>query len=359
MDLTARRVTATAVVVPLERPLTNAAGTIPEAPLLLVDLEAEQGVTGRAYLFGYARFTLPPLASLVASLGEMIAGDPVVPLDIERKLRPRFTLFGDRGLAGMALSAVDMAAWDALGIAAGLPLATLLGGRPRPVRAYDSLGLLRPAQAAASAERAAEAGFQGMKIKVGWPTLDEDLAAVRAARRAMPDGMSGMVDYNQSLGVAEALRRCAALEGEGLTWIEEPVRATDLEGAARVAAAVVTPISIGENFMGVHEMEQALRLRACDAVMPDPQHIGGVSGWLRAAALAQAAGVPCSGHIFIEPTAHLLAVTPTCDWLEWLDFASAVLAEPPSLEGGCVTAPDRPGLGLEWNPEAVRRFRLE
>lgn len=357
MAVAVRRVSATPVVVPLKRPLVNAAGTLSEAPLLLIDLETEEGVTGRAYLQGYFSFTLPPLASLVSALGEMIAGDWLVPIEIEAKLRQRLTLMGDRGLAGMALSGIDMAAWDAFAISCGLPMATLLGSRPRPIRAYDSLGMLTPAQAAADAERAASEGFSGMKIKVGRPTLAEDLAAVRAARREMPDEMALMVDFNQCLSVPEAMTRCAALDGEGVAWIEEPVRAADLEGAARIAEATRTPISIGENLMGIHELEQALRLHACDVVMPDPQQIGGVSGWIRAAGLAAAAGVPCSGHMFIEPTAHLLAATRGCDWLEWLDFASSVMKEPVAVVNGHVTAPDRPGFGMEWDPAAVARYR--
>lgn len=355
-DITIRGVRATPVIAPLVPPMTTAAGSLTESALLLVDLETREGVSGRAYLFGYSRFTLAPLRSLVESLGEMASGEPLAPVDLEAKLRRRFALFGDRGLAGMALSAFDMAAWDALARAANLPLVRLLGGTPRPLRAYKSLGMLGPAAAAEAAVRAVDEGFPGMKIKIGWPTLEEDMAAVRAARSRMPDPMALMVDFNQSLPAAEAVRRSVALDGEGLAWIEEPVRAGDYAGAAEVARAVTTPIQIGENFMGPFEMEDALRAGACDEVMPDPQQIGGVTGWLRAAALAQAAGRSMSGHIFIEPTAHLLAVTPTAGWLEWLDVASPVLAEPFRLEAGHVTAPERAGLGLSWDPEAVARY---
>lgn len=329
-----------------------------EAPLLLIDLETDSGVVGRSYLFGYQRFTLAPLASLIASLGSMIEGDVVAPVDLEARLRLRFTLFGDRGLAGMALSGIDMAAWDALAVAAGKPLVELLGGSRRRVRAYVSLGLLRSEEAITAALQAVDEGWTGMKIKVGWPSLEEDLAVVRAVRARLPEGFSLMVDYNQSLSVAEALRRCAALDDEGLAWIEEPVRATDFEGAAAVAAEVGTPIQIGENFMGAFEMSAALSAGASDLVMPDPQHIGGVTGWMRAAALAQAAGVPCSGHIFVEASAHLLPVTPTCDWLEWMDLASGVLTRPLVVEDGFVTAPDVPGTGLEWDAAAVARYRI-
>jgi mandelate racemase len=207
------------------------------------------------------------------------------------------TLLGTRGLQGMAVAGLDMAAWDALAVAARVPLVTLLGGKPRPIAAYNSLGMIPPAEAADAAAKTVAAGFKALKIKIGWPTLAEDLAVVRAARKVLGDDVALMVDFNQSLTRPEAIRRGRALDGEGIAWIEEPVRADDFQGAAAVAAQVSTPIQIGENFNGPYEMELALSLGASDLVMPDPQQIGGVTGWLRAAAPAQMAGVPCSSHM--------------------------------------------------------------
>ncbi|HEX6351013.1 MAG TPA: enolase C-terminal domain-like protein [Candidatus Dormibacteraeota bacterium] len=350
---------ATPVSVPLSTPLTTASGVMPVAPLLLIDVMTEEGVTGRSYVFAYQTLVLRPLADLVAGLAEPLIGQPLVPSELQRSLRARFVLLGGAvGLAGMAVSALDIAAWDALAAAAGRPLASLLGSRPQLLPAYDSLGMLTAEQVAERLPRSMEKGFRAVKIKVGWPSLGQDVAVVRAARDVLPDGVELMVDYNQSLDVAEALRRCRALDGEGVAWIEEPVRCDDFEGAAAITSAVNTPIQIGENFRSVQEMEVALRLRACDLVMPDPQVIGGVSGWVAAAALAGAAGVRCSGHIHVETTAHLLSASPTVHYLEWLDLASAVMAEPLQVIDGFVTAPERPGIGLEWDPAAVERYRL-
>ena len=158
--------------------------------------------------------------------------------------------------------------------------------------------------------------------------------------------------------MVEALRRGRALDGEGVAWIEEPVPADDHRGTADVAAALATPIQIGENFSGPFEMEAALRLRASDLVMPDVQASGG-DGWLRAAALAQAAGVPCSSHLFIGASAHLLAVTPTCHWIEYLHVAAPVLAEPLRPGGRCSWLRPDPGSGLAWDAAAVRRYALD
>jgi mandelate racemase len=355
--LIVRSVRATPVVLPLPRPMTTAAGTIPDTPLLLIDLETEQGVTGRSYLFCYHKFLLGPLGTLVQSLGEIISSDPLAPLDLDTKLRRVFVLFGDKGLATMAMSGIDMAAWDALAVAAGLPLAEFLGGTRRRVRTYLSLPMLELEEAKAAAIQAADEGWSGLKIKIGWPRLMDDIAVVRAVRSNLPDEMALMVDYNQTLSVAEAVRRATALDSEGLTWIEEPVRATDFQGLARVAAEIRTPIQIGENLMDVFEMAEAFKAEACDLVMPDLAHIGGVTGWQRAASLAQLAGKPCSGHVFIEASSHMLSVTPTCDWLEWSDMASPLITEPLLMEAGHVMPSGNPGTGIEWDRDAIQRFK--
>ena len=348
------------VVAPLKYPVTTASGTLGEAPLLLIDLTTKEGITGRAYLLAYQRLALKPLDELVKALAATIVGEKLVPAELEPKLRSRFTLLGGaRGLAGIAVSGLDMALWDALAQARGAPLVELLGGKARPIRAYNSLGMVSAMNAEEVAGRSFNDGFKAAKFKIGWPSFTEDLAAVRAFRKAAPAGATLMVDFNQSLSVAEAISRGRRLDGEGLAWIEEPVRCDDHFGCAKVAASVETPIQIGENFSGTFEMAESLRLRASDYVMPDPQQIGGVSGWLRAAALAHAAGIACSTHLFIETSAHLLPVTPTCHWLEFLDVAGAVLQEPPRAVEGAVTASSRPGIGLAWDDAAVKRYRVE
>jgi len=331
---------------------------VTQAPLLLIDLTTDEGIVGRSYLFGYHAFTLAPLRELVVALGEIVKGNVLAPVELDKTMRSRMTLFGTRGLQGVAVAGVDMAAWDALAVRAGVPLAEMLGSRPRPIPAYNSLGMIPPGEAADAAAKTVASGFKALKVKVGWPTLAEDLAVVRAARKHLGDDAALMVDYNQSLATPEAIRRGRVLDSEGVSWIEEPVRADDYRGAAEIATQVTTPIQIGENFNGVYEMELALSLGASDLVMPDPQQIGGVTGWLRAAALAQAAGTPCSSHLFIEVSAHLLAMTPTCHYIEYLDVAAPILAEPLRPVDGMIQAPARPGIGIEWDENAITRYRV-
>ena len=340
--------------------LGTSRASIRAAPLLLVDLETEQGVTGRAYLFCYLRAAAPAIASFLGEIESRLKGQGLDPEAQSAELAKRFTLIGVQGVVRMALAGFDMAAWDALAVEAGEPLARFLGGELRPVRAYNSngLGLMGPAALADEAEQLLEGGFHALKLRLGYSTLDEDVAALTAVRERIPGNVAVMVDYNQALSVDEALERGRALDGAGLLWIEEPIRHDDYRGAARLAQALETPIQIGENFSMPHAMEEALALGACDYVMPDAERIGGVTGWRRAAALAQARGIPMSTHLFPEISSHLLCVTPTAHWLEFVDWAAPVLAEPRRVVEGHVSPPERPGSGIEWNREAVERYRI-
>jgi mandelate racemase len=166
-----------------------------------------------------------------------------------------------------------------------------------------------------------------------------------------------MTDYNQALTVAEALQRGRTLDEEGIAWIEEPIRHDDYAGNAALARELATPIQIGENFDGAYAMAEAIGAHACDYAMPDFARIGGVSGWLEAAALAQAAGIEMSSHLYPEFSAHLLAATPTCHWLEYVDWASPILEHPIEIRDGHAIIPNRPGAGIKWDDDAVDRYR--
>ena len=358
--LTLRAIRATAVDVPMARPLGTSAQTIGAAPLLLIDLETEEGVTGHAYLFCYTPVTAGPIAAVLADIEAAVKGERLAPLDLSVRLHQRYRLVGVQGIVRMALAGFDAACWDALALAAGLPLASYLGSQPRPIPAYNSngLGLMPPEQAADESEALLEHGFRAVKVRLGRAEAEQDLAVVRAVRRRLPDSVALMADYNQALTVTEAIRRGQALDGEGLSWIEEPIRHDDYAGCARVAAALRTPVQIGENFSGPSAMATSLAANASDYVMPDLERIGGVTGWQRAAALAGAVGIEMSSHLFPEVSAHLLAATPTCHWLEYVDWAAPLLAEPLRIENGMAMAPDRPGSGLVWDPAAVSRYRI-
>ena len=359
-QLRIRSLRARALAVPMRRPLQTSTGAVSVAPLVLLDLETSGGITGRAYLFAISAGHLRPIVALLQSMSEVVKNDALAPYEIERKLRARYTLLGVHNIVLFAMAGIDMCAWDALGQALGQPLVRLLGGESRPVAAYNSNGLgIQNLKALAKEAEALAEGFSAVKLRLGRPEAKADLEALRAVKRAIGPQVTLMVDFNQALTAAEAVRRGRMIDEEGgVLWIEEPVRADDFAGCARVAREVATPIQIGENFMGPEQMAQALAAGSCDYAMPDAQRIGGVTGWMRAAALAQAAGVEMSSHLFPEASAQLLAVTPTCHWLEYVDWANPVLREPARIEKGRVVLPARPGLGMQWDEKAVRRYAL-
>ncbi|MDJ0942977.1 MAG: enolase C-terminal domain-like protein [Kiloniellales bacterium] len=356
-ELTFRALTTRAVAAPLARPLRTASGSIPNAPLLLLDVESEQGVTGRAWIFGYSTLTLRALAAFLGDLEAVIKGQPAAPAALYKDLEARFRLMGRQGLVGMALSGLDMALWDLQGRALSKPVVALLGGRVGPVPAYDSYGVVDPVADRAALEGSLEQGFRAIKIKIGVGDLAWDLENVAGVREVIGPEVRLMVDYNQSLTAPEALRRIAALERFDLTWVEEPVPAEDLAGHARVREGSAVPVQTGENWWFAADMAHAIAAGACDLCMPDLMKIGGITGWLRAMGQAEAAAIPVSSHLFIEASAHVLPVTPLAHYLEYLDLASPVIAEPPVLADGCVT-PRGPGLGMDWDMAAVDRYGL-
>jgi mandelate racemase len=358
--LTVRSIGAIGVEVPMTYALGTSRGRITNAPLLLIDVQTDQGVTGRAYLWSYFRQAMPAIASILRAIEERVAGQPIEPETLWAVLAGRFALIGVQGIVRMAMAGFDVACWDALAVAAGAPLATLLGAKPRPIPAYNSCGLgLMPTDALADeAEKLLAGGFAAIKLRLGYPTLAEDLAAVHAVKRRIPSSVALMVDYNQALGAEEALMRGRALDREGIAWLEEPIRHDDYAGAAMLARELDVPVQIGENFSLPAGMQAALDAKACDLVMPDLERIGGVTGWRTAAKLAAERNIKMSSHLYSEASAHLLAATPTCHFLEYMDWADKVLVDPLTIENGHAVVSDRPGSGIVWDNNAVERYRV-
>jgi len=345
-----------AVRVPKTEPHQTASGVITESPLVLTDVITDTGISGHSMVFTYTPAALKPTAELIQNCEGLVQGEVLAPADIEQKLAKRFRLLGTQGLVGMALAAIDMALWDALARVHSLPLVRLLGGVEKPVRPYGAVGYDGVAGCAKAAEYWATRGFTGIKAKIGYPTVHEDVAVVRAMRKAAGEDMSIMVDYNQCLMPTEAVERLRVLDDEGLTWVEEPTLAHDYAGHAMVAREARTPIQCGENWWGALDMQHAIEAHASDLVMPDVMKIGGVTGWLRAATLAHTHGLRVSNHLWPEISARLLCCTPTAHWLEYADWWNPILAEPLRIEKGMAIVKDVIGTGVEWNEDAVHRF---
>jgi mandelate racemase len=358
--LTIRAIRSIGVEVPMTYALGTSRGVITKAPLLLIDLETEEGVTGRSYLWCYFPAAMPAIAKILKEVARVVAGERLAPADLWSKLAERFALIGVQGIVRMAMAGFDVAAWDALALAAGWPLATLIGSSPKRIPAYNScgLGLMAPGEVADEAEKLLARGFRAVKLRLGYPTLAEDLAALHAVKKRIGSGIAVMVDYNQALSLAQALERGRALDQEGIYWLEEPIRHDDYAGNATLVRELETPIQIGENFSESTAMAVALAAGAADYVMPDLERIGGVTGWLRAAALAATHRIAMSSHLFPEVSAHLLAATPTAHFLEYMDWADRILAQPLEIVDGFAVVPQRPGNGLTWDAKAVEKYRI-
>ena len=217
--LTVRGLGVHAVDVPMNRPLKTGGGEVGSAAMVLIDLLTEEGITGCSYLFCPTPIVLEPLAKLLSKLAPLIEGDLLAPLEIEQKLQKTFRLLGPQGLSVMAMAGIDMAAWDALAKSCEMPLVRLLGGKSCRIPAYNScgLGMIGPERAAVEAQELLAPGFGALKIRLGYQELKTDLEVVRAVRDAVGEDVVLMSDYNQSLSVAEASRRAAALdEGRAL-----------------------------------------------------------------------------------------------------------------------------------------------
>jgi mandelate racemase len=340
----------------MTEPHRTASGVVAESPLVLTDAITDTGIGGHSIVFTYTPAALEPTAKLIRNLEALVKGEALAPREINQKLARRFRLLGTQGLVGMALAAIDMALWDALARVHGMPLVRLLGGVEKPVRPYGAVGYDGVKGSAQAAEFWATRGFTGIKAKIGYPTVQEDVAVVRAMRKAAGADMFIMVDYNQCLAPTEAVERLRVLDDEGLAWVEEPTLAHDHAGHAMVAREARTPIQCGENWWGTLDMQHAVDARASDLVMPDVMKIGGVTGWLEAAALAHTHGLQMSNHLWPEISARLLCCTPTAHWLEYSDWWNPVLAEPLRVDKGMAIVDDAVGTGMEWDEDAVRRF---
>ena len=360
--LTVESIRARPVVVTLRRPIVNRLTTVEDWPLILIDLLTAEGVTGRSYLEPYVVKAMRYLIPALEDLADLLKGRVVAPFDLFDSARKSLRYVGYGGQSLIAVSGLDMAAWDALAKAADVPLCVLLGGSVGPVPAYNSNGLwLKEPEALAqeAAELVTEGGFSALKLRLGRARSGADVAAIEAVRASVGEDVRLMIDYSQALDLAEALSRCHAIDELGLAWIEDPLVYDNLDGYARLTAELDTPVQTGEHFYGPRDLHRAVQMKASDLVMPDFMRIGGVTGWLRAAAIAGASGIPVSTHLYPEVGAHVLRVTETAHWLEWQDWAEPVLQNPFTVSNGHLEIPDRPGIGLEWDEDFIAAHLVE
>lgn len=267
---------------------------------------------------------------------------------------------GRSGLATQAIGAFDVALYDMKARRAGLSLSKLLGAQRESVACYNTSGgfLHTPLdQLVANALAFRERGIGGIKLKVGHPDGRQDLARVEAVRKALGDDAPLMVDANQQWTRPAAQRMCRALEPYHLVWIEEPLDAYDNEGHAALCTAFETPIATGEMLTSAGEHAELIRTRAADYLMPDAPRVGGITPFLKIAALAEHAGLMLGPHFAMELHVHLAATYATEPWVEHFDWLEPLFEERLQIRDGRMQVPTRPGLGLTLSEQARRWTR--
>lgn len=331
------------------RPIRDALQALPGAGGVEVVVQTDTGVSGHGDCsFGRIAGAPQALAVFIEQILRpvVVGSDPAGVRGTHQAMLRETEYIGYTGLAAMAISAVDTALWDCLGKAHGVPCWQLWGAVHDRIPAYAMVGWLNYAddEVQAICSRAVDQGFRAVKVKVGYPTLEEDLRRIEVVRQGVGREVRIMVDANQSLTTAEALRRGRAFEDLGVYWWEEPIASDDIDGYAELAAALDIPVATGENLYAVQEFGRFFRRGALDIVQPDLRRSGGPTVLLEVAALADAFNVPYASHGSNAAHMNVMACAPT------LIYAETGLVAPDSpmrLEDGCVGLPQGPGFSWE------------
>ncbi|MCG2591881.1 mandelate racemase/muconate lactonizing enzyme family protein [Ramlibacter sp. XY19] len=355
------RVRVSSCYLPLATPISDAKvltgrqKPMTEIAMLLAEIETADGRTGMGFSYS-KRAGGPGQFAHAKEIAPALLGED--PSDIARlwdKLCWAGASVGRSGLSTQAIGAFDVALWDLKAKRAGLSLAKLLGAHRESVRCYNTSGgfLHTPTEqllvnAAASRER----GIGGIKLKVGQPDGSIDVKRVEAVRKHLGDAVPLMVDANQQWDRPTAQRMCRIFEQFNLVWIEEPLDAYDHEGHAALAQAFDTPIATGEMLTSAAEHGDLIRHRAADYLMPDAPRVGGITPFLKIAALAEHAGLMLAPHFAMELHIHLAAAFPREPWVEHFEWLEPLFNERIEIRDGRMLVPTRPGLGVTLSEQA-------
>jgi len=345
--------------VPFQDPPKTGFLTLGDIDLLVVEVETATGIVGTGHLHPLAG----GMRTLETCIHEMlrpllIGADASDPAALWRKMWAATFIQGRMGITVMAMSALDIALWDAVGRAAGQPLWKLWGGRGDPLPVYGSgcfRGLGHDGMIE-KAERFVAQGFPAIKMQVAHLfTHDEDVANVRDMRAALGDGIEIMVDVNQGWTADEAIAVGRRLDDHRIAWLEEPVMADDFEGYHKVAAAICTPVVGGENHFTHHDLKPFLASGMIPILQPDIMR-GGYTELRVIADMAHQAGLTIAPHMFPELSTHLVASIPNPSWLEYMGWYDHLWVEPVLPELGLMIPPDRPGHGMDFKPELFLEY---
>jgi L-alanine-DL-glutamate epimerase-like enolase superfamily enzyme len=351
------RVETRCVTVKLDKPIGSALGQLHSFGCILVFVHCDSGVVGENLIFTLNARRTRVLQSMVEEMADLIIGrDAGHIAGFWARAWRDINFLGHKGVPVVGISALDGALWDALGKMSNLPLYRILGGAQDRVPVYHSGGLWLSSsgkELVAEAGRFAAAGFRAMKMRLGSPEPATDVARVRAVRTAIGPKIKLMADANQGLTENQAIRLGRALEEFDLTWFEEPLPAWDLDGLARVAAALDTPIASGETEYTRYGFRRMLELRSADILMPDLQRVGGVSEFVRVGHMAESYDIPVSSHLFPETSLQVLGALANTIYLEYMPWFSKIYNETIKFAEGQAIVPERPGWGFTFNQDYV------
>ena len=353
------------VELPADEPLADMPEN-PKAtrPFVTLELATEDGTVGIGVTFFGGALT-GALRQAVDAIAGLIKGeDALRPEAIHGRFREPSMHGGPGGIFNLALSAIDMALWDIKGKALGQPLWKLLGGTGKSVPTYASGALMRGLtldQTVEAAGRLAARGWREAKMQLALPgetSPQKEIERARRVREALGPEIKLMADVNQRWRPEQAMAIGRRLEDLGLTWLEDVTVADDFAGLARISDALATPVAGGEYVWGIAPFRHMLEARSVDIVMIDLVRVGGITQWMKVAGMAQAFNLPVVSHLIPEVHVHLIGAVPNGLTVEYMPWLNRLFQEPPMQQNGELQMPTKPGLGLEFDPEVLKRFGI-
>ena len=332
-----------------------------ETPIIV--LHDADGATGTGYSYTIGTGGSAVMALLRDTLVPALVGrDAAMVEQIWRDLKFLTHATQPGAITALALAAIDTALWDLRCRKAGLPLHVMAGGARDRIPVYSTEGGWLHVETEALVADALEVkakGFAGCKVKVGRPAIAEDVERLLAVREAVGPAFEIFTDANQAFSADEAIRRARAFEKADIGWFEEPMPSDDVNGHVRLAQATSVPVAVGESIYSIRHFADYLQRNACSVIQVDVARIGGITPWLKVAHMADAMNIPVCPHFLMELHAALCCAVPNARWLEYIPQLDELTSKGLAIVDGKAVAPDDPGLGIDWNMEAIERMTVD
>ena len=330
---------------------------------VLSRIATDDGVQGIGFAVSNRATLIRPLAQTAEELGQLLVGMNVMEIAAARaRLERAGGWVGPGGMLSMAIATLDIALWDAVGKTVEQPLYRLLGGHRDRVRAYasDAMWYSMPLEdLAQSASYHVSQGYDMLKLRLGHEARPEGEAArVRAVQAAVGPDVQIMVDGTESWNEGQAVATGRALQEAGIVWLEDPVSHQNVAGLAQLAQVLDVPIAAGEHLYGPDPFQKTFEARAVDIAIIDLARVGGITPWMKVAAMAEARGIPVAGHVIPEVHVHLLAAAPNGYLVEYMPRSEPIFKTRLTLADGHLLAPQAPGLGVELDEAACEKYRI-